>query len=134
MPLRPRRLIKLIWGRADTDLIFVLVTEAESMAAARPPQPAFCVWRSRPTRGGRGEGGLGGWGGEEGGGLLSPPRAAARANEPPCASGGGEEKWVRLRGERRKAGSATASDAEANRRETGKGYTHTKANLAYIQV
>ena len=70
---------------------------------------------------------MGGRGG--GGGLLSPPRAAARANEPPCASGGGEEKWVRLRGEGRKAGSATASDAEANRRETGKGYTHTKANI-----
>eukprot|EP00964_Phaeocystis_antarctica_P055873 scaffold32905_cov61-Phaeocystis_antarctica.AAC.1 len=25
------------------------VTAAEFMATARPPQPAFCAWRSRPT-------------------------------------------------------------------------------------
>ena len=64
--------------------------------------------------------------------LCAPARrrsgraGAVRADRPSPLEGGG----VGLEG----FGSDTASDAEANRRETGKGYTHTKANLAYIQV
>ena len=69
-PPRPRRLAKL-GGEAvkgDPDLIFALVAEAGSMATARSPQPALCMWRSRH----------GGWGGEGGGGSLRRAGFTAR--------------------------------------------------------